>query len=291
MKILPRPLPAPSPAAQAVAPAAAVSRPAETGSRSVFEALLAEARAPVNTDGRVFVAAAVEQIRARTATGQPSTVVFDIDDTLSDTRGRTLAIAKAYDQAQGTHHFDTLTVDQVTYPPTQMLRQLGMPPDEQRRFNAQWQPKFFAEEAMDHDLPIAPMIQLAKEAAEAGAEVLFLTGRSGTQREATVEELARLGLPQAESSHLFMFPEGAGADFKGAQLRDWQQGGRHLSFFITDSRSDVALVQRLGLQVPPVLLESPLADPNQPVSPLTPVFPFPSSAPAFSPWELNEERR
>lgn len=290
MKVLPRPLPAPSPSSPA-APAPAVAPAAPPRSRSVFEALLAEARAPAPTDGRAFVAAAVEQIRARTSAGLPSTVVFDIDDTLGDTRGRTLAIAKAYDQAQGTHHFDGLTVDQVTYPPTQMLRQLGMPPDEQRRFNALWQPKFFAEEAMDHDLPITPMIQLAKDAAEAGAEVLFLTGRSGTQREATVAQLQRLGLPQAESSHLFMFPEGAGHDFKGAQLGDWQDEGRHLAFFVTDSRSDVALVQRLGLQVPPVLLDSPLADPGQPVSPQTPVFPFPSSARAFSPWELSEVPR
>ena len=48
-------------------------------------------------DGKAYTAAVVEDIRQRTQNGEKCVVVFDIDDTLSDSRGRTLEFARAWD--------------------------------------------------------------------------------------------------------------------------------------------------------------------------------------------------
>lgn len=208
--------------------------------------------------GQPFTDAVLAEVKARAALGERPRVVFDIDDTLTDSRARTLAIAHAFDQAMGTDHFANLQSAQVEYPPTETARAAGLSPSEVRQFLNFWQPRFFSEGAMDDDVGIPPMIDLAKQAAAAGADVVFLTGRPEEQRASTLAELARLGIPQAEGDHLFMSNSTDGADFKLRRLSQWAKDGPEIALFITDSQDDVKGVTDRDLPVPAVLFNSPL---------------------------------
>jgi len=83
-------------------------------------------------------------------------VVFDIDDTLSESRARTLVVAKEWDQANGTHHFDRwwwrrsgrTARDGEGAQPARPGRQ-GLP--------GALDLEFWKGESFVHDTPIAPM--------------------------------------------------------------------------------------------------------------------------------------
>jgi phosphoglycolate phosphatase-like HAD superfamily hydrolase len=238
-------------------------------------------------DGAAFTADALEKVRARTAGGLPSSVVFDIDDTLADSRSRTLAIALAFDEARGTNVFETLRVESVDYPPRSFAAKAGLSEAETAAFLQFWQPRFFDAASMRFDTPITAMVNLANQAASAGAHVVFLTGRDEQQRGETLAELSRLGLQSPSSDALVMFQPGDGRDFKALHLKRWADRGDDIGFFITDSRDDVVRVQSQVEGVPAVLFDSPLSRGGAPVPATTPVFPFeePTAsrrAPAFS---------
>lgn len=239
------------------------------------------------TDGAAFVRSALEDIRAQVAAGKTPRVVFDIDDTLADTRARTLAIAHAFDAANGTSHFASLTLDQVDFPAAAMTQKMGLPASVARSFDRFWQPRFFDPAAMKDDAPIASTIAIARAATEAGAEVVYLTGRPEEQRTATLAELERLGLPPPRSGQLSMFQPGDGADFKTERLARWKSEGQNLSLFLTESRSDIASAQRRVPGLPVVLFDSPLERDSAPPADGTPLLPFDSQEreSRWEPWQ------
>lgn len=214
--------------------------------------------------GRAFTAAVLAQVRQQSASGVHPRVVFDIDDTLTDSRARTLAFAKAYDHQHGTTRFSGLCLADIQFPPTELAQKAGLSGADLNDFMSGWEDYFFSIPAMKEDEPIAPMVELAKEAAAAGAEVVFLTGRPEEQRSETLSELERLKLPQSLTDHLFMSKPGDKADFKVKLLSQWAKAGQALGFFITESTADVARLQAAGSPIAPVLFESPLKQAGEP---------------------------
>lgn len=209
-------------------------------------------------DGNAFCEAALADIRARTSRGEKVRVVFDIDDTLSDSRARTLAIARDWDQARGTHHFDGLTRGRVGHDGAETAAALKLPPDVQRDFAAHWNVEFWKGERFVHDTPIAPVVALAKAAKAAGAEVIYLTGRVDALEGATRKQLRSFGLPDVDAARVVSKPglSVRTAPFKTQWLKDSAAQGNHLAWFFTESKRDIGAVQKDLPAAPCVLLSS-----------------------------------
>lgn len=225
------------------------------------------------TDGKAFVQAALVDLAARVAKGETVRVVFDIDDTLSDSRVRTLTIAKAWDQANGTHHFDRLTVAQVASSGLDTARALGLPWPAEKAFAEHWEQAFWDGASFVHDAPIAEVVALAKQARSLGAEVVFLTGRVQALENDTIAQLQRFGL---EASHRSVVSKpGLGTrtvPFKAEWLAKSEADGKPVAFFFTESRRDIAGIQAAAVKAPSVLLDSPFGG-SDGVAKDTPIYP------------------
>ena len=227
-------------------------------------------------DGRAWMQDAIEDIKGRVASGESVKVVFDLDDTIWDNRPRTLELARRFDAERGTHLFDGLTLDQVGKDGFQTAINAGLGREDARAFNSYWKPRIFTTEMARYDAPLPEIDALAQQAHDAGAQVIYLTGRPESERGSTREELQRLGLPGADDAHLIMKPslDQPTAEYKVAELRKLlEPGDAHLGWFMTESRRDVGAVQDAGLPVPTVLLDVPWERGGRPVDPGTPIFP------------------
>jgi phosphoglycolate phosphatase-like HAD superfamily hydrolase len=225
-------------------------------------------------DGVAFVKRALADIQQRVARGEKVRVAFDIDDTLVETRSRTLAIAKEWDAANGTHYFDRLTLPQVAHTGFDTAAALGLPGPAEKAFAAFWDEKFWDGAHFRLDTPIAPMVELAKQARAAGAEVIYLTGRNEDLAAATVAELEGLGLPQSDAAHVVTRtdPSVPTPTFKAAWLAKSAQEGHPLAFFATESRRDISGVQRALPDCPCLMLDSTFSG-TEAIDPSTPVLP------------------
>jgi phosphoglycolate phosphatase-like HAD superfamily hydrolase len=231
------------------------------GPRSIFAAR------STPPDGAAFIKAQLNDIKARVAKGERVRVVFDIDDTLADTRPRTVAIAKAWDAQNGTHYFDGLKPGQVPRSPRDLAEGIGVPFHLIGDFTNFWSQAFWDGANFKHDAPMKQTIDIAKAARAAGAELVFLTGRLQASAKNTVEQLKGFGL----AGTLVAKPQRwmRTAEFKTAWF---QRSDVLVSFFVTESRRDIGAVQR-GAGVPSVLLSAE-RDFNgaEPIRPDTPVL-------------------
>lgn len=276
MRITQRPLTPRARSTEPSKPATAAAAPSTSAQgwapKSIRGAAPAERSGP--PDGKKFCDAALIDIKARTARGEKVRVVFDIDDTLSESRARTLVVAKEWDQANGTHHFDRLVVAQVGQNGTETAKALNLPDPVGRDFQAHWDLEFWKGESFVHDTPIAPMVKLAKQAKAAGAEVIFLTGRVDALEVATIAQLQRFGLKDVNSETVVSKADLSvrTGPFKTQWLQQSEAAGNHLAFFITESRRDVAAVQQGFASAPTVLLSSAFGG-TEALRDDTPIFP------------------
>lgn len=215
-------------------------------------------------DGRAFIANALKDIEARAKRGEKVRVVFDIDDTLSESRARTLAVAKDWDRKHGTNFFSKLTLEQVKSSGYDTARAIGIPPAVARVFGRHWDTEFWKGERFVHDTPIREMVELAKRARKLGAEVVFLTGRVDALEGATIRQLKRFGLEGVDANSVVSKPDLTvrTAPFKTSWLDASAKAGYHLGFFVTESRRDIAAVQQWTKGAPAVLLESHFSGPH-----------------------------
>jgi hypothetical protein len=220
-----------------------------------------------------FVREALDDIRARVARGEKPRVVFDIDDTLADTRARTLALAKQWDAQNGTHHFDRLTLAQVGHNGLDTAMAMQLPGPAEKAWDAFWEQAFWDGGSFGLDTPICPMVDLAKLAKAAGAEIVYLTGRVASLQGASVQQLQRFGLPDADAAHVACKPDQGTRTipFKADWLAASEASGRHVSFFVTESRRDISGVQSRG-DIQCLLFESGFSGTDG-VRPDTPVWP------------------
>jgi hypothetical protein len=111
-------------------------------------------------------------------------VVFDLDGTLFDNRPRTRAILSELAEVWRTRYPEAgarllrLPEIEMAYLLTDTLNRLGLT-DAERVAEAQvfWRDRFFADEHLQHDVPLAGAVEFAKDCYEAGAILVYLTGR------------------------------------------------------------------------------------------------------------------
>jgi len=115
------------------------------------------------------------------------------------------------------------------------------------------------------------MVELAKQAKAAGAEVVYLTGRIADRKDATVAELKKFGLPDADNVACKPDLGTRTVPFKAQWLQQSRDDGRPVAFFVTESRRDIAGVQKLG-EHQCLLLENGFSG-TEGVRADTPIFP------------------
>ncbi len=160
------------------------------------------------------------------------TVVFDLDSTLLDNRPRQARILREYGQAHGVAPLSSCRPEHwVDWSIRTAMRNAGLPEADIARHTdparAFWRERFFTSEYCVDDLPIRGAIAFVGAVREAGAQVLYVTGRHEGMRPGTVECFARHDflVPDEEVVLLLMKPtlEQSDDTFKieiQGQLRD-----------------------------------------------------------------------
>lgn len=134
-------------------------------------------------DQRALYARIVE--RSRPKRGEPvPVVVFDLDGTLMDNRPRTATILQelaAELRAEAHTLADLLAstqADKVGYLLSETLRLVGVDhPEIVTRAEQYWRARFFTDDYLKHDTAIAGSVEFAKACYDAGATLVYFTGR------------------------------------------------------------------------------------------------------------------
>jgi hypothetical protein len=111
-------------------------------------------------------------------------VVFDLDGTLFDNRPRTRVILSELAEAWRSTYPESaklllrLPEIEMAYLLADTLERLGVT-DAEEVAAAQtfWRDRFFADDHLQHDVPLAGAVEFAKDCYEAGAILVYLTGR------------------------------------------------------------------------------------------------------------------
>ncbi len=133
---------------------------------------------------QTFLSGLVERVRQTRAAGQTPVVVFDLDGTLLDNRPRTRAIlrevAASWKDARPelARTLLSLEVEHVVYMLQESLAPFGVT-DEEALDEAisHWRRRFFVDELLHHDEPIEGSVAFVRAVYEAGATIVYLTGR------------------------------------------------------------------------------------------------------------------
>jgi hypothetical protein len=123
--------------------------------------------------------------RSKSRSGEPSpVVVFDLDGTLMDNRPRTLAILHELAQQLRTEAHDSADVfaaaraEELAYLLGDSLKKLGVEhPELVTRAEDFWRTRFFSDHYLKHDVAIEGSVELARACYEAGAVLVYFTGR------------------------------------------------------------------------------------------------------------------
>jgi hypothetical protein len=142
--------------------------------------------------------------RSHAKKGEPvPVVVFDLDGTLMDNRPRTATIlqelaaelrAEAHTAAEV---FASVKSDSISYMLKDSLKNLGVEPSAlHERAEAFWRARFFTDAYLRHDLAIAGAVDFAKACYDAGATLVYFTGRDLPQMSlGSFQSLRDLGFP------------------------------------------------------------------------------------------------
>lgn len=248
-------------------------------------------------DARTHCANVLGHIRRvrRDHPNHPCAVVFDLDNTLFDTRARTLHALQEFDADHGTSHFAGLGVDDMGWNGRETCGRLGLDEALTARVQASWDRTFWAGENFGEDLVIMPLFELAWAAKEAGAEVRYLTGRVEDLAAASLEQLEQAGLPDAKAENLFCKPtvDTRTGPFKAEQLEQWMDAGTLVGWFATDNRREVEDViahgEQAGHAFPVVHVEHALQRPGT-ISNDVPAYPEADLSRRATPHEARATR-
>jgi hypothetical protein len=144
---------------------------------------------------------------------------FDLDSTLLVNRSRQARIVREYGELRGDGRLVACSEAAViSWDLHDTLRLCGLEAPEiaalvpeLREF---WRDRFFSSEYCRDDSPVAGAPGYLRAALEAGAEVLYITGRPEKMREGTLESFARAGFPLPDGSavQLWLKPDLADDD-------------------------------------------------------------------------------
>lgn len=209
-------------------------------------------------DGVRFVKQAlrdIRQLKKKHPEVRP-VVVFDLDNTIFETRARTIHALKAYDEAHGTKYFAHVKhIHQVGKNGAHSAELAGLPPELCADVQSFWLGWFWKGEHFQHDVVFPRVVALAKAAKEAGAEVIYLTGR--VDRPYTLDELKRAELPDADEAHLMTkgFVGANTGDFKATWFKALLEDPKvHVGWFMTEGCRDIQALQNADSRIPCVRL-------------------------------------
>jgi hypothetical protein len=165
----------------------------------------------------------VAAVAAQAEAGKAPVAVFDLDHTLLDNRPRTLRILQdlvrdhaADDRAAAA--VSALRRGQVYYSADETVRKAlqreGLA-DEAfvKRLAGEWGTKFFSNDYLEWDVPVAGAVEFTRALADAGAVIVYLTGRDAPNMEAgTRRSLEKCGFPLGEKTRLILKPDKATDD-------------------------------------------------------------------------------
>lgn len=150
---------------------------------------------------------------------------FDLDSTLLVNRPRQARIVREFGALRGDARLAFCsTAAVVSWDLRDTLRLCGVPADQigslipdLREF---WHERFFTSEYCRGDTPVAGGTVYLRAALEAGAEVLYITGRPAKMREGTLESFAHAGFPLPDGStvQLWLKPDLADDDDRWKEI-------------------------------------------------------------------------
>lgn len=183
----------------------------------------------------------LDRVREEAARG-PAVVVFDLDGTLMDNRPRVVAILHELG-----HHWREIhpeaalccaraAADDIGYGFVENLRRLGVHGASLHEEGfAFWKQRFFADPHVRHDVEVTGARAFAQAAHDAGATIVYLTGRDlPNMALGSFASLRDLGFPIGViGTELVVKPrfETADADFKRAVAPDLKRLGRVVASF------------------------------------------------------------
>jgi hypothetical protein len=233
--------------------------PPPADAKSLLTAQVDEAKEKRAMLGARALAARFDEIEQLAKLGIKVRCVFDLDNTVFDTRYRTLWCAQEYDRRNNTNHFSQLTeetIDMIGEDGRLTARHpsLNLPDDVIEAFGKFWDREFWTPENLVQDRVIPEMLEIIREARSRGAECVFLTGRADKfnfegeehiQRSFRPHTLKQLNDPpvslDVDTKQLFLKPthKHKTAPYKEQMMRGWSQDGE-IGFFITEGRRDIA---------------------------------------------------
>ena len=147
----------------------------------------------------------LDRIQAKTSRQASSLAIFDLDGTLFDNRPRTVYILRQIaDQFEAelpqlTRAMDSDAcqgLDAIQYGPMATLDCLGVTDAAERALIAeQWAKRFFTDEYQHFDIPLPGAKSFVTQVYEAGATVIYLTGRDVNMLVGLTETLRMCGFP------------------------------------------------------------------------------------------------
>jgi FMN phosphatase YigB (HAD superfamily) len=202
----------------------------------------------------------VLQFRILSREGRP-VVFLDLDSTLYEVTHRTFSIYQEWHLTNRRalpssieEAMALMGVEDIGYSPLDTFAnlQLDLESEEVKSAIQQlrdfWFDRFFTDEYLVHDRPYAKSVEYAKALHEAGARLVYLTGRErGPMQAGTIRNLKRDGFPMDESTLLLMRenPFFDDAEHKIAAVKRWAHRGTPVASFENEPRNLVAL--RLAL--------------------------------------------
>lgn len=159
----------------------------------------------------------VDEVEIATRHDERPVIIFDLDDTLVDSKTRTLRILKdfaALEEIRARFPRSAAIAQQATladmgYYLDKALKKLGVSEDEfVGAAMAFWTAKFFSNEYCGSDLPEPGAASYARKLHKTGAKIIYLTGRDRPRMEAcTKANLLKRHFPVGEGVALMMKPD------------------------------------------------------------------------------------
>lgn len=215
--------------------------------------------------------AVLSTIVAARSKGRRVAMIFDIDNTLMDTRHRTAAAATSFAHG-GARPMERATFDRVGYRPEDTCRANGIVDAEVvSAFSEYFNQFFWSPDNMALDRPLETPIALAALAKSLGAELYFLTGRTTDFRAQTLDQLTRAGLGPESEAHLIMKSPKRDRrgrlepteKFKAREVRKIYRQKVSIAGFVTEGARDMCWLQKHVPEVRRYLfLEFPIDEPG-----------------------------
>ena len=148
-------------------------------------------------------------------------VVFDLDGTLMDNRQRTLAILREFADMHASRdpglarRLRDARAQDIAYLLSDSLARLGATPAAvTAEMEAFWRDRFFADAHLRHDVPLPGAVDFARACHDAGALLVYLTGRDlPLMGVGTFQSLRDLGFPiGVPATELVLKPDATVAD-------------------------------------------------------------------------------